>query len=239
MLDRLDRAFGRPASPRRLPPLDELILTILSQNTSDTNRDRAWHSLRAQFPDWEGVLRAGERPVESAIRIGGLSRIKSRTILGVLRRLRDERGDLDLGFLNRMPMQEGREFLTGFPGVGEKTACCVLLFSCDRPAFPVDTHIHRIARRLGWVPPTATRAVSHAILGAAIPPARCLTAHLNLIALGRGLCRPSRPDCPACPVQSCCRFGRRRRPRPARRQAAGGLPKAPVPRGHPTDRTLY
>jgi len=212
VLDRLDRAFGRPAPPRRRPPLDELILTVLSQNTSDGNRDRAWRGLRARFPGWDAVLNAGAGPLQSAIRAGGLARTKSRTILGLLRRLRDERGELDLGFLRRVPVEEAKRFLTRFPGVGEKTACCVILFACGRPAFPVDTHIHRIAGRIGWVPPKATRAVSHAVLGRVIPPRRRLAAHLNLITLGRSHCRPSRPDCPACPIRILCRFGRRRRP---------------------------
>lgn len=215
VLDRIDAAFGRPPAPRRLPPLDELVLTVLSQNTNDTNRDRAWRSLRARFPGWDAVLGAAPAEVERAIRAGGLARTKSRTILGVLRRIKDERGALDLGFLRGMPVGEAKRYLTSFPGVGEKTACCVLLFACGRPAFPVDTHIHRIAGRLGWVPPGADRAASHAILGNVIPPDRRLPAHLNLIALGRSHCRPARPACPACPIQTLCRFGRRRPARAA------------------------
>ena len=220
-------AFGRPDPKRhRRPPLDELVLTILSQNTSDTNRDRAWRSLRARFPTWEDARRAGRGMVRNAIREGGLARTKSRVILDVLRRLRAERGSLDLGFLARMPVAEARAYLTGFRGVGEKTACCVLLFACGRPAFPVDTHIHRVARRLGWVAASATRAVSHAVLARAIPEARYLEAHLNMIAIGRRTCRPVRPACPACPLRPGCRYGAASRPAGTRADRRGARRRA-------------
>ncbi|HXH28583.1 MAG TPA: endonuclease III [Candidatus Polarisedimenticolia bacterium] len=208
-LDRLEAAFGRPRPERRLDPLDELILTVLSQNTNDRNRDRAYVELRRRLPTWARAHRAGPGAIEEAIRTGGLARTKSRVIHGILERVRGDRGHLSLGHLRRMPPSEARRYLAGFKGVGDKTICCVLLFSCGHPAFPVDTHIHRVARRLGWVPAHATVGRSHVILAEVIPPRRYYTAHVNLITLGRRLCRPRRPACPTCPLRGGCRYGQR------------------------------
>ncbi len=205
-LDLLEKAFGRPRPGRRLPPLDELILTILSQHTSDVNRDRAYRELRRRFPSWSGVLRVPRSDLEDAIRVGGLARTKSRVIRDVLRAILRDRGRLDLGVLRRMPADQAKAYLLGLKGVGEKTACCVLLFSCGRPAFPVDTHIHRVARRLGWVPSKATAARTHALLAAMIPARRCYAAHINLIALGRRVCRSRAPACLSCPLRRGCRY---------------------------------
>lgn len=223
-LDRLDRALGRPPRHPQRPPLDELVLTILSQNTSDLNRDRAYGALRRRFPSWDAVLRARPAAVEKAIRIGGLARTKSRVIHEVLRRIQDERGTLSLDHLRTLPLDEARSYLRSFRGVGEKTARCVLLFSCGQPAFPVDTHIHRIARRLGWVPAAATPERTHRDLEALIPPDRCFASHVNLITLGRRTCRPRNPACPACPLRPGCRFAAARRP---------------LRRGRAIDRGLY
>ena len=209
-LDRLEEAFGRPRLGRRYPPLDELVLTILSQNTNDRNRDRAYASLRRRYPTWERVLAAEPSGVENAIRSGGLARTKSRVVQAVLRRLRAERGALSLDFLKSMPIEEARRFLSSFKGVGEKTVNCVLLFACGRPAFPVDTHIHRVSRRIGWVPSGATPAATHAAMARLVPPSRCLSGHVNLITLGRRFCRPREPACTICPVRRSCRHAGRR-----------------------------
>jgi endonuclease III len=203
--DRLRAALGRPRKKPSLGPLDELILTILSQNTSDTNSGRAFESLRRRFPTWEAVARAPRRAVESAIRAGGLARIKSRVIQETLRRIRRERGGFDLEFLRRIPVPEAIGWLRGFRGVGDKTACCVLLFGCGRAAFPVDTHILRIARRLGWIGAAAGAPEAHRRLAEAVPERRCYEIHVNLITLGRTLCRPRRPRCPECPLRTECR----------------------------------
>lgn len=202
----LKKAFGRPRLGRRHAPLDELILTVLSQHTSDVNRDRAYAALRGRFRRWEDVLRARRTDVERAIRAGGLARTKSRVIREILRRVLRDQGRLDLGVLRTMPLADARAYLLGLRGVGEKTACCVLLFACGRPAFPVDTHIHRIARRLGWVPAKATPQWTHATLAGLIPKTRYLEAHLNLIRLGRQTCRARAPRCPACPLRRLCPF---------------------------------
>jgi endonuclease III len=203
--DRLRAAFGRPRPGRALPPIDELVLTILSQNTSDTNSGRAFASLRRRFPSWKDVARAPRRSIEAAIRAGGLARLKSGVILDTLRRIERERGGFDLGFLERVPVPEAIAWLTRFRGVGEKTACCVLLFGCRRPAFPVDTHVLRVARRLGWIPSTADATLAHGRLAALVPAKRYYEVHVNLITLGRRLCRPRQPRCAECPLDPACR----------------------------------
>jgi len=223
-LERLETVFGRPRLGRRFSPLDELILTILSQHTSDVNRDRAYASLRRAFPRWEEALRASPSDVEESIRVGGLARTKSGVIQAVLRRILRDHGRLDLASLKSLPVGEAKAYLRGLKGVGEKTACCVLLFACGQPAFPVDTHIHRVARRLGWVSADATPAKTHAVLADLIPKTRYLTAHVNLITLGRRVCRARAPACPQCPLRAGCRYAALRR----RRARADGLGTRPT-----------
>src|SRR5256885_12722745 len=153
ILARLRRAYGKPSPPRRLAPLDELVLTVLSQNTNDTNRDRAYADLRRRFPTWDDVADAPLPAIAGAIRRGGLGPTKAVRIRAMLRAVRDEGVALDERAFTKSPDAELWEKLVALPGVGPKTAACVLLFSLDRPYFPVDTHVHRVARRLGLVPP--------------------------------------------------------------------------------------
>jgi len=204
-LDALEELYGRPRLTRRLDPLSELVLTILSQHTSDTNRDRAFADLQARFATWEQVAGAPRPAIERAIRKGGLARTKSGVIRDLLRHVRADRGALSLDHLRDQPMEESRRWLLGLRGVGAKTAACVLLFSCGQPAFPVDTHVHRIARRLGWIPETASADEAHELLEALIPPRRRLAAHVNFITLGRKLCRARHPACSECPLRRQCR----------------------------------
>jgi endonuclease-3 len=228
-LDRLEAAFGEPRPGRPRPPLDELVLTILSQSTSDRNRDAAYGALRRRFPTWESVRRAPPGAIERAIRSGGLSRGKSRVIHDALQRIALDHGSLSLDVLKRWPKGRAREYLLGFRGVGEKTAACVLLFACRQPAFPVDTHVERIIRRLGWVDGRATPEAMHALLERHVPPARHYSGHINLITLGRRLCRPRDPACHLCPLRRSCRYARsarsgaagRVRPRRPKAVAAG------------------
>ncbi len=208
-LDLLEREFGRPRPGRRPAPLDELILTILSQHTSDGNRDRAYRAMRRRFPTWSHVLRARREQLEDVLRVGGLARKKSRVIQEILRAIRRDRGRLDLEDLRTWPTDEAKTYLLRLKGVGEKTTCCVLLFALGRAAFPVDTHIHRIARRLGWVSPKADASRAHALLAGLIPAARYYAAHLNLITLGRRVCRARTPACPSCPLRRRCRYAAR------------------------------
>lgn len=200
---RLEEAHGSPSKTRR-DPLEELLLTVLSQNTSDTNRDRAWEGLREAFDDWEAVRRAPLEAVEESIRVGGLARQKSATIHRVLERLHDEVGEPSLDHIREMDDEEALEYLSSFKGVGVKTATCVLCFSLRRPVLPVDTHVHRTSRRLGLVPEGATRRTAHRLLNEAVPEELRFPLHLLLIRHGRALCTARSPDCEACPLESLC-----------------------------------
>jgi len=201
---RLRRAYGPPPAPRRLPPLDELVLTILSQNTNDTNRDRAYADLRAKLPAWEDVAAAPLPVIERAIRSGGLAPTKAPRIRAVLRALRDRGIALDDRALRRIRHDRLFDLLVALPGVGPKTAACVLLFSLDRPYFPVDTHVHRVAIRLGLVAPRSTAVQTQAQLQAALAPAEMYEVHMNLIRHGRHVCVALRPICSQCVLNDLC-----------------------------------
>ena len=199
--------FGQPSWRTPLSPLDELVSTILSQNTNDLNRDRAFLALRAKFPSWEAVRDANRGSVIAAIRHAGLANQKGPRIQAVLREITRERGDLDLRFLKDLPLDQARSWLMKFKGVGPKTAAIVLLFSLDRLAFPVDTHIYRVTGRIGLRPNKMTVEQTHAHLERLLPPEAYYAAHLNLIRLGRETCHPRKPDCPNCPIRNRCTYG--------------------------------
>jgi endonuclease-3 len=204
--DTLLVAYGRPEWRNPLPPLDELVSTILSQNTNDTNRDRAFQALRQGLPTWEAVRDADEQAVIELIRPSGLGNQKGPRIQNVLREITRQRGELSLEFLREMPDQEALAWLMAFKGVGPKTASIVLLFSLGKPAFPVDTHIHRVSGRLGLRPEKMTADQAHVYLGQLFQPESYYAAHLNLIRLGREVCQARRPNCPACPLQDLCDY---------------------------------
>ena len=202
------KAFGEPTWRNPLPPVDELVSTILSQNTNDANRDRAFHALRAKFAAWESVRDANAGDVAAAIRPAGLANQKGPRIQQVLRQITEERGGLDLSFLKDLPLEEARGWLMKFNGVGPKTAAIVLCFSLGRPAFPVDTHIYRVTGRIGLRPEKMTVEQAHPHLEALFPPETYYAAHLNLIRLGREVCHARKPDCPNCPIRKLCDFGK-------------------------------
>ncbi len=210
--ERLLEAFGAPTWRTPLPPIDELVSTILSQNTNDLNRDRAFTALRARFPNWEAVRDAKPRQVIDAIRVAGLANQKGPRIQNVLREITAERGDLDLLFLKDMPLEEARSWLTKFHGVGPKTAAIVLQFSLDKPAFPVDTHIYRVSGRIGLRPMKMSVEKAHVLLEKLFRPETYYAAHLNLIRLGRQVCHPRKPDCPHCPVRRLCEYEPKTKP---------------------------
>lgn len=182
---------------------------MLSQNTSDLNSGRAFAALKAAYPSWERAARAPLSCLERTIRSGGLARTKSRRIRLALLAVKERTGGYDLGVLRRLSPLQADAWLRGLPGVGPKTRACVLLFACGHPAFPVDTHVHRIARRAGLVAPRVSAERAHEILGTAVPEGRHLDLHINLIRLGRERCRPRAPACPGCPILSECDHGRR------------------------------
>ena len=179
--ERLISRYGYPEWRNPLPPLDELVSTILSQNTNDANRDRAFVALRGRFPTWEAVRDAPERDVIDAIRPAGLANQKGPRIQQVLREITQERGALELSFLSELPVEQARAWLMHFKGVGPKTAAIVLLFSLGKPAFPVDTHIHRVSGRLGLRPEQMTADQAHDHLASLLPAEAYYPAHLNLI----------------------------------------------------------
>ena len=199
-------AFGEPIWRNPLPAIDELVSTILSHNTNDINRDRAFESLRAQFPTWEAVRDAKEEDVVNAIRPAGLANQKGPRIQQVLKSITEERGSLDLQFLADMPIEDARNWLTKFNGVGPKTAAIVLCFSLGRPAFPVDTHVYRVTGRLGLRPEKITVEQAHPYLESVFPPETYYAAHLNIIRLGREICNARKPNCPQCPVNTLCNY---------------------------------
>jgi endonuclease-3 len=204
--ERLMEAFGDPTWRNPLPPIDELVSTILSQNTNDLNRDRAFNALRAKFPTWEAVRDAKKSEVVKAIRPAGLANQKGPRIQKVLKEITKERGNLDLWFLKDLPLEDARGWLMKFNGVGPKTAAIVLCFSLGRPAFPVDTHIYRVTGRIGLRPAKMTVEQTHPHMESLLPPETYYAAHLNLIRLGREVCHPRKPDCPRCPVRRLCDY---------------------------------
>lgn len=203
---RLLEFYGEPVWRNPLPALDELVSTILSQNTNDTNRDRAFTALRQRFPTWEAVRDAPQEAVIAAIRPAGLANQKGPRIQTVLHEITTQRGALDLGFLADLPVEVAGEWLLQFKGVGPKTTAIVLLFALGKPAFPVDTHVYRVTGRLGLRPEKITVEQAHAVLGQLFPPQAYYAAHLNIIRLGREICQARRPLCPICPLQDLCDY---------------------------------
>ena len=204
--EKLLEAFGQPIWRDPLPAIDELVSTILSQNTNDVNRDRGFHALRAKLPTWEAVRDANAEDVINAIRPAGLANQKGPRIQQVLRAITKERGSLNLDFLADLPIEEARAWLTKFNGVGPKTAAIVLCFSLNMPAFPVDTHIYRVSGRTGLRPEKMTVEQAHPFLESVFPPETYYAAHLNLIRLGREVCGARKPNCPNCPIITLCDF---------------------------------
>ena len=205
--DRLREMYGRPRSEPHGDPVHELVLTMLSQNTSDTNRDVAYAGLRARFGSWAEVRDAPTEEVEEAIRRGGLAPTKAPRIQAALRELGEP---IDLEWLRDAPREEALAYLTSLPGVGRKTAACVLIFAFGRPEIPVDTHVKRVGERLGLFRRGASFDEAHDEMLAITPPEDAYELHMNLIAHGRRLCRPARPLCEECALLRMCPHGRSR-----------------------------
>ncbi len=203
---RLVERYGESPHRPHLEPLAELVSTILSQNTNDRNRDLAFAQLRQRFPTWEAVRDAPPEEVIAAIRPAGLAPSKGPRIQAALRRITEERGTLSLDFLADLPLEQAHAWLTSLQGVGPKTAAIVLLFAFGRPVFPVDTHIHRVSRRLGLIPPTTSREQAHNHLATLFSPETYRTVHLNLIRHGRETCSARRPACNRCLLNDLCPY---------------------------------
>ena len=187
-------------------PVASLVSTILSQNTNDVNRDRAFERLREALPTWEAVRDAPLGELIEAIRPAGLGPTKAPRIQEALRRITEERGTIEIGFLGEIALEEARAWLLNIPGVGPKTAAIVLLFALGMPAFPVDTHIHRVTRRLGLIPEKTNREKAHTLLEALVPPELYYPFHINLIEHGRATCHARNPKCARCILQDHCAY---------------------------------
>ena len=205
--EKLLEFYGEPVWRNPLPAIDELVSTILSQNTNDVNRDRAFDALRDKLPTWEEVRDAKEKDVIEAVRVAGLANQKGPRIQQVLKAITEERGNLDLSFLKKMSVNEARNWLTKFNGVGPKTAAIVLCFSLDMPAFPVDTHVYRVTGRIGLHPERMTVEQAHPHLEALFPPETYYAGHLNIIRLGREICTARKAMCEKCPLVKLCDYG--------------------------------
>jgi endonuclease-3 len=225
--DRLRSYYGRPRNLPHHAPLDELVLTILSQNTNDRNRDIAYARLRSRFPSWDAVADAPQPEIEEAIKPGGISKVKSGRIKEILGAIRDSPRPMgrpvadtsttglfhSLDWLEHASRERAFGFLEGLPGVGRKTAACVLLFSYDRPELPVDTHVYRVTSRLGLIRPKAPFEEAHERLGDLVDSPDTYEVHVNLLRHGRRLCKAQRPLCEYCPLLRVCPYGREQRDR--------------------------
>ncbi len=219
---RLAKRFGDLEPPRATDPLDELVLTVLSQHTSDLNAERAFGDLRAAYPSWLAVVDAPSERVADVIRSGGLANTKAPRIQSILRAVRDREGGFTLDRLRGMSDEDARAYLTSLPGIGPKTAAVVLSFALGRDAMPVDTHVHRVTKRLGIIPSNASAERADRVLHDLVPDGLRTPLHVAFIRLGREICKAPTPRCASCPLRDLCptapRYlpGRTTAPRPRR-----------------------
>jgi endonuclease-3 len=204
IIDLLRPEYGDLSGRCHNDPMSELVMTILSQNTSDTNSGRAFSRLLVRFPTWETVMAADPAAIEKAIHIGGLGGVKAPRIKAIVEEVWNRLGSFDLSFLREMPLEEAKAWLRSLPGVGPKTAACVLLFALGQPALPVDTHVHRVAKRLGLIPPKASAEEAHELLEAKLQADEVYPFHMSLVKHGRRICKAQRPLCHQCVLAYDC-----------------------------------
>ena len=204
----LEALYGIPEPDLQGDVLECLILTILSQNTTDINRDKGFATLKERFPTWGDVLEANVEAIAEAIKIAGLHAQKSRTIKNFLTWLKAEHGELELQFLCKMETKDALQFLCQHKGIGIKTASVTLAFTCGADVFPVDTHILRISKRLEFVPPNCTAEKAHRLLPDIVPEGKAYPFHLNLITFGRQTCNARKPKCDQCLLTAHCLYFR-------------------------------
>lgn len=202
----LSQTYGRPQWQYSQSPMDELVSCILSQNTNDNNRDRAFEALKQRYPHWQAVVDAPPDELIETIRPAGLANQKGPRIQQVLARIHAEQGSYSIDFLADLPLEEARDWLTGLDGVGPKTAAIVLCFAFNRRAFPVDTHVHRVSRRIGFLPDTISAEKAHPVMESICPPEDYYPFHLQLIQHGRAICRARGPLCDRCPLTQHCDY---------------------------------
>jgi endonuclease III len=205
-VNRLEKTFGEPVWQGRSNPLDSLIKTVLSQNTNDRNRDRAYDQLCKRFPTWEQVMQADVREIAAAIRSAGLSNQKSLRMKNILSWIQERYGSLNLDFMCEADPRETVRTFIQLKGIGIKTISVVLMFSCGIDIFPVDTHVHRICMRLGWVPQGVSAEKTHELMQPLVPKGKAYSLHMNLLRLGRTVCKARTPKCPGCPLRRDCEY---------------------------------
>lgn len=207
IIQNLENTFGEPKLSPKSDPLAMLINIILSQATSDKNSHRTFQNLKSRFKKWNGVLAADEKEIADTIRLGGLANQKAKVIKDLLTQLKETRGTLSLKFIEKMPDEEARDFLQTFRGIGPKTVACTLLFACHKEVFPLDTHIFRVFKRMGVLPEKIADTKAHKLLDELVPSGKFYSLHVNLIRLGRNVCRPREPLCEKCPLIEYCDYG--------------------------------
>ncbi|MBN1310884.1 MAG: endonuclease III [Anaerolineae bacterium] len=206
LAEALSQEYGHPTWRQHLPPVDELVSTILSQNTSDTNRDKAFDALKERFPAWEAVRDAPVDDIIEAIRPAGLSNRKGPRIQAALSHLTETQGSITLDHLADMPVEEAKAWLTGIDGIGPKTAAIILCFAFGLPAFPVDTHVHRVTGRLGLIDKKTSAEKAHTVLEEIVPPEDYYAFHLQVIQHGRQVCHARGPECDRCVLRQDCDY---------------------------------
>jgi len=207
IVQNLENTFGEPRLSPKSDALSMLINIILSQATTDTNSRRTFQNLKNRFKTWENVLAADESEIAEAIHLGGLANQKARVIKDLLRQIKDAHGKLSLKFTEKMPDEEARDFLLEFRGIGPKTVACTLLFASHKEVFPLDTHIFRVFKRMGVLPEKVSDAKAHKLLDELAPKGKFYSLHVNLIRLGKKICRPKEPLCDECPLVEYCDYG--------------------------------
>ncbi len=210
IIQNLESMFGEPKLSRKSDPLAMLINIILSQATSDANSHRTFRNLKTEFKNWDAVLAAPEGEIADAIRLGGLANQKAKVIKDLLRQIKETHQKLSLKFVEKMSNEEARDFLTKFRGVGPKTVACTLLFASHKEVFPLDTHIFRILKRMGVLPEKISDLNAHKLLDELVLSGKFYSLHVNLIRLGKQICRPREPLCEQCPLIEYCDFGMNR-----------------------------
>lgn len=207
LVQNLERTFGVPELDTPSDPLDMLIGVILSQATTNANSDRTFAALKEKYPAWEDALGARETTIAKTIHLGGLANQKAKVIKNLLKQIKEEQGTLDLNFLHELSTKEAVAYLKKFRGIGPKTIACTLLFACHKNIFPLDTHIFRILRRVGMIPEKCSDERAHNILDSIVPEGKFYSFHVNLIRLGRTICKPQNPQCERCPIVEYCDYG--------------------------------
>lgn len=207
IVQNLENTFGVPKIPPKSDPLSMLINIILSQATSDVNSHRTFENLKERFKNWKEVSEASEAEIAKTIKLGGLANQKAKVIKNLLAQIKEAHGSLSLKFVEKMNDEEARNYLEEFRGIGPKTVACTLLFACHKEVFPLDTHIFRILKRMGVLPEKISDLKAHKLLDLLAPKGKFYSLHVNLIRLGRKICKPKDPLCDECPLVEYCDYG--------------------------------